>query len=92
MKEKLQEKPPALKREHPALQNVTSLDFCGVIYFLIFVYFFSGLECVGQSFAYVAHFVFLRDVWIRTQRANVARRPTISRHLCPPGSGFRIRF
>jgi hypothetical protein len=30
--------------------------------------FFCGLECVGHSFAYVAHFVFLRDVWIRTQR------------------------
>ncbi len=28
--------------------------------------FFCGLECVGQSFAYVAHFVFLRNVWIRT--------------------------
>ncbi len=24
--------------------------------------FFGGLECVGHSFAYVAHFVFLRDV------------------------------
>jgi hypothetical protein len=33
-----------------------------------FVYFF------GDSFAYVAHFVFLRDVRIRTQRAAVARR------------------
>jgi hypothetical protein len=27
-----------------------------------------------HSFAYVAHFVFLRDVWIRTQRAAVAIR------------------
>jgi hypothetical protein len=39
-----------------------------------FVYFFGGLECVGHSFTYVAHFVFLRDVWIRTQRAAVASR------------------
>jgi hypothetical protein len=31
-----------------------------------FVNFFGGLECVGHSFAYVAHYVFLRDVWIRT--------------------------
>jgi hypothetical protein len=31
--------------------------------------FFCGLECVGHSFADVAHFVFLRDVYIRTQRA-----------------------
>jgi hypothetical protein len=36
--------------------------------------FLGGLECVGHSFAYVAHFVFLRDVWIRTQRAAVASR------------------
>jgi hypothetical protein len=34
--------------------------------------FFGGLECVGHSFAYVAHLVFLRDVWIRTQRAAIA--------------------
>ncbi len=27
------------------------------------------LECVGHNLAYVAHFVLLRDVWIRTQRA-----------------------
>jgi hypothetical protein len=39
-----------------------------------FVYFFDGLECLGPSFAYVAHFVFLRDVWILTQRAAVASR------------------
>jgi hypothetical protein len=26
--------------------------------------FLSGLECVGHSFAYVAHFVFLSDAWI----------------------------
>ncbi len=47
-----------------------------------FVYFFGGLECVGHSFAYVAHFVFLRDVWIRTQRAAVASRAThLPNHL-----------
>jgi hypothetical protein len=37
-------------------------------------YIFGGLECVCHSFAYVAHFLFLRDVWIRTQRAAVASR------------------
>jgi hypothetical protein len=26
-------------------------------------------ECVGHSFVDAAHFIFLRDVWIRTQRA-----------------------
>jgi hypothetical protein len=40
----------------------------------IFCIFFAGLECVGHSFAYVAYFVFLRDVWIRTLRAAVASR------------------
>ncbi len=40
--------------------------------FLYIVYFFGGLECVGHSFAYVAHLWFLRDVWIRTQSAAVA--------------------
>ncbi len=39
---------------------------------LFFVYCFGGLECVGHSFAYVAHLLFLRDVWIRTQSAAVA--------------------
>jgi hypothetical protein len=39
-----------------------------------FVYVFGGLECVGHSFAYVAHFVFLGDVWIGTQRAAVASK------------------
>jgi hypothetical protein len=29
---------------------------------------FCGLECV-HSFAYVVHFVFLRDVWIRTHES-----------------------
>ncbi len=29
-----------------------------------FVYFFGGLDCVSHSLAYIAHFVFLRDVWI----------------------------
>jgi hypothetical protein len=30
-----------------------------------YIFFFGGLECVGHSYAYVAHFLFLRDVWIR---------------------------
>ncbi len=36
--------------------------------------FFCGLECVGHSFVYVGHFVFLRDFWSRTQRAATASR------------------
>jgi hypothetical protein len=55
-----------------------------------FCIFFGGLECLGPSFAYVAHFVFLRDVWILTQRAAVASRratdlatplPSLATHL-----------
>ncbi len=38
----------------------------------LFVYIFGGLECVGHSFTYVAQFVFLEDVWMRTHRAAVA--------------------
>jgi hypothetical protein len=33
--------------------------------FLNFCFVFGGLEFVDHSFAYVGHFVFLRDVWIR---------------------------
>jgi hypothetical protein len=36
---------------------------------------------VGHSFAYVARFVFLRDVWIRTQRAAVAYATNLATHL-----------
>ncbi len=40
--------------------------------------FLAGLSVwvgpVGHSFAYVAHFVFLGDIWIRTQRAAVASK------------------
>ncbi len=31
----------------------------------------GGLECVDHSFAQVVHFVFLKHVWIRTQRAAI---------------------
>ncbi len=44
----------------------------------------GGLECVGHSFAYVAHFVFLRDVWIRTQTAAVATRRASNLTTHPP--------
>jgi hypothetical protein len=52
--------------------------------FLYFLYiYFGGLECVGHSIAYVIHFVFLGDVWIRTHRAAVASRRTtnLATHL-----------
>jgi hypothetical protein len=55
----------------PASGDEDSLLGSSFLYF-----FFGGLEDVGHSlsFAYVAHFVFLGDVWIRTQRAAVASR------------------
>jgi hypothetical protein len=48
-----------------------------------FKYIFGGLKGVGHSFAYVAHFEFLRDVWIRTQRAAEAssRANNLATHL-----------
>jgi hypothetical protein len=37
-------------------------DLLVVLSLLFLVYFFGRLECVGHSFAYVAHFGVLRDV------------------------------
>jgi hypothetical protein len=34
-----------------------------------FLNIFSGIERAGRSVSYVVYFVFLGDVWIRTQRA-----------------------
>ncbi len=54
----------------------TSDKICKLIiycktYTIYFIYSNSGgLDWVGDSFAYVAHFVFLRDVWIRTSVMN----------------------
>jgi hypothetical protein len=42
---------------------------------LLFCIFFVGLSVLhGHSFAYIAHFVFLRYVRVRTQRDAVASR------------------
>ena len=41
---------------------------------VIFVHYFGGLDRFSHSFVFVAHFVFLRDVWIQTERAAVARK------------------
>jgi hypothetical protein len=50
--------------------------------------FFSGLECVGYSFVYVARFVFLRDVWTRTQRDAVASRRATNLTIHLPSKGI----
>ncbi len=86
------------------LCNYTSLNYYLEVSFYVgknfkvfFVYFFGGLECFGHSFAYVAHFVFLRDVW--TQRAAVASRcatnlathlPNLATHL--PFKIFKVEY
>jgi hypothetical protein len=51
--------------------------------FYFFYLFFGGLQCVDDSFAYVAHYLYLRDVCIRTQRAVVAstRATNLAIHL-----------
>jgi hypothetical protein len=46
---------------------------------VLYIYFrniWPARECVtvGLSLAYVVHFIYLRDFWIRTQRAAVASR------------------
>jgi hypothetical protein len=41
---------------------------------MVFCIFFGEQKYVGHSFVYVAHFIFLRYVWIRTQRAVVTSR------------------
>ncbi len=46
-----------------------TITVLSILTYFLYV-FFGGLEGVGHSFAYVAHFVFLRDVWIRTQRVG----------------------
>jgi len=51
---------------------ILTWPFWGGGHTFFFVYFFGRLECVGHSFAYVAHLWFLRDVWIRTQSTAVA--------------------
>ncbi len=59
----------------------------------VFYIFLGGPECVGPPiFAYVAHFVFLIDAWIRTQTAAVASScaTNLATHLpkSPTQKGF----
>jgi hypothetical protein len=55
------------------IESVSKYIFCILKQFFCCI-FFGGLKFVGHSFASVAHFAFLRDVWIRIQRAAVASR------------------
>ncbi len=51
---------------HQWMLECTVLNILCILYKKLngFLYVFCGLEFVDHSFAYVAHFVFLRDVWI----------------------------
>ncbi len=79
--------PPPIFRYHLPLKarNVSKNQInVNTVHYTLFLHiFFGGLECVGHSFAYVAHIVFLRDVWIRTKRAAVAsgRATNLATHL-----------
>ncbi len=63
--------------------TVHSLFFrsSAVALYVFFVYFFSGLECVGHFFASAAHLIFLRDVWTGTRRAAGASRRASATNL-----------
>jgi hypothetical protein len=49
-----------------SILSTLHLPFLRRLYLLHIFIFFDRVQCVGHSFAYVARFVFLRDVLIRT--------------------------
>jgi hypothetical protein len=55
-----------------AIRTLTRIAFPGIQ--TLFLDIILVGQSVGHSFSYVARFVYLRDVWIRTQRAAVASR------------------
>jgi hypothetical protein len=60
-----------------------------MLYSSMFISFicFGGLQCVSHYYAYVAHFVFLIYVWIRTHpescRYQLSYPISLLRHPCP---------
>ena len=57
---KPEKKPPALQKNYQR----SKMKIWNLFSWSILEYFFGGLECVGSSFACVAHLWFLRGVWI----------------------------
>ncbi len=54
--------PVLQKEEKLEVRNIhLKLIYCGKN--ISVCVFFGGLECVGRSFAYVAHLIFFRYVW-----------------------------
>jgi hypothetical protein len=71
------------QQSHHCLIVTKFLRWKFIIYNFFCCIFFGRPECVGHSFAYFGHFLFLRDVWIRTQSAAVAsaRATNLATHL-----------
>jgi hypothetical protein len=51
--------------------------------FWFWTYFFGGLKCVAHSFAYVAHFVFFRDIRARIYKPCKEHRSLAGRYDNP---------
>jgi hypothetical protein len=73
--------PYEIKRQKLTLKSYNNYLFC---------IFFGRARVYPPLFDYVAHFIFVRDVWIRSQRAAIASRratnlathlPNIANHL-----------
>ncbi len=69
-----------------AKKNFAANFCCKLWVFLRFCIFFSVPQCVGHSFAYVAHLCFFWDVRLQTQRAVVAI--TRATNLAMPSTYF----
>jgi hypothetical protein len=65
------------------LRCVLSRQIQPYLFYTFFCLFFDGLECVARSFASIAHYEFLRNVRIRTQKSAVAsgRATNLATHL-----------
>jgi hypothetical protein len=74
--------PVFISRLDPALWLSSPSHSSQVFKFPVFIFYsFGGLECVGHCFAYVAHFVLMRDVWARIQRATNLATHLLSDYL-----------
>ncbi len=55
---------PVIQRDLAPFQQTGVREDQERLIIIFYFLFLGGLECVGHSFAYGAHFLFLRDVWI----------------------------
>jgi hypothetical protein len=61
---------PQLTQQRQLIASSTKVFNNSYTRVYLFCIFFGGLDCVGHSLAYVAHCVFLRDVWMRCKQAR----------------------